>query len=37
VTLTIHPKHGTKVRRRVHVVFTPSHGRRQTLTIALRA
>jgi hypothetical protein len=37
VTLTIHPTHGGSARRRVHVVFTPSHGRRQTLTIALRA
>ncbi len=38
LTLTIHPKHrGRSAKRHIRLVFTPSHGRKQTLTITLRA
>ena len=37
VTLTVHPKRrGKTAKRRIRLLFTPSHGRKQTLTIILR-
>ncbi len=37
VTLTLHAKRPGHAKRHVHVVFTPAHGSRQTLTVTLRA
>jgi hypothetical protein len=36
-TLTLHTKRAGKSKRHVQVVFTPAHGRKQTLRITLRA
>jgi hypothetical protein len=37
LTVTVHPKRAGKAKRRIHVVFAPSQGRKQTLTLTLRA
>ena len=37
VTLTVTTKHGGHARRHIKVLFTPAHGRKQTVTVNLKA
>jgi hypothetical protein len=37
VTLMLRPKHRGHARRHIKVLFTPTHGRKQTLMITLKA